>query len=302
MRQEIEQSQDYTFTWSFYDNNIKLVPISGTIVVTKPGGDDLVSETAVSIATDGTISYTLLAANTGTIDPNYKITLSYTVSGVTTRQFYLFDIVKTPIVNTVRDEDLFQYVEELRDKNSPFVVETTSAGTAVTFISTELIPLNVDFKGGDVEISIIDTDIHSAEITAWDKNTGTVTFSPAYSTAADMVAGLTVKVRGSYQRFIDEAYNEIVIRDVRNRIGHAARFIDTTIVRNLTMFKALEMISFSKVEEVDDKWFIRAKEFKLKYKEEYSKLQEAVDYNDDGEISTREDNSRPSFLNKGLVR
>jgi hypothetical protein len=300
MRLEIQKSQDYPFTWSFYDKNIQEVPTSGTIKVYKPGGSTLVDTTAVSINTAGTISYTLLAANTGTVDYNYKIELTYTVDGVTSRPFYLFDIAETPLINTVRDEDLFQYVEELRDKVTPFQKETTSAGSTTTFVSTELSPLNIDFKGGDVELYITDTLTHRAEITGWNKTTDTATFTPAYT--ATIASGTRFNIRASYQRFIDETYNQQVSRDIRNRIGLKARFIDTTATRNLTVFKALEMICFSKIEVEGDKWDIRHKRFDKEYSDEYAKLNEPVDYNDDGEISDDEDKSRPSFLNKALTR
>jgi hypothetical protein len=302
MRIEIEKSKSYTFSWSFYDSNIQQVPTEGTIIVYKPGGTELVSSTAVAIGTDGIIRYTLDSTNTGTIEPNYKIELSYNIAADTFRQFYLFDIVETPLRNTARDEDLFQYVEELRDKNTPFSLETTADGTVTTLISDQLIPLNIDFKGGDLEIYVNDTTTHSAEVSAWNKSTGTITFAPAIDTATSVDDNTRFNIRPSYQRFIDEAYDNIVTRDMRNRVGYKARFIDTTVTRNLTVFKALEMICFSKVEELEDKWDLRSKKFKEIYSEEYSKLQEPVDYNDDGVISGRENNSRPSFLNKGLTR
>jgi hypothetical protein len=300
MRIEIQKDQDYTFTWSFYDKNIQEIPTTGTIKVYKPGGSTLVDTTSVSINSAGTISYTLLAANTGTIDYNYKIELKYTVDGVEYRPFYLFDIAETPLQNTTRDEDLFQYVEELRDKVKPFTRTTTDTGTTTTLISDELESLNIDFKGGDLKIFITDTTAHRAEITAWNSTTNTATFTPAYST--NIATDLTFNIRGSYQRFINTAYENHVTKDIRNRIGLKARFIDTTVTDNMTIFKALELICFSKVEETEDKWEIRAKKFKQDYSDEYGKLSEPVDYNDDGTISDGEDASRPSFLNKNLTR
>jgi hypothetical protein len=133
---EIQKSTSYTFEWSFFDMNIQEIPVSGTITIYKPGGNtELVSSTAVAIETDGTIKYTLSADNAGTIDKNYKIALTYQVGDVIKRPFYLFDIVETPLQNTVRDEDLFKYVGELRDKTFNQVIETTSTGTTTTFIS-----------------------------------------------------------------------------------------------------------------------------------------------------------------------
>ncbi len=297
---EIEKDQDHTFSWTFFDKNIQKVPTSGNITVTKPGGSELVANTTVSIETDGEIRFTLGSANTSTIDSNYKIQLEYQVGDEKFRQFYLFDVVATPLVNTVRDEDLFLYVKELRDKNTPFVKETTAAGTTSTLISDELNSLNIDFTGGSVEVFTDDTTTHNAEITNWEKDLSRITFSPIDSVAT--TSGSRFRIRASYQRFIDEAYENIVSRDIRNRIKLKARFIDTLITRNMTIFKTLEIVCFSESEELDDKWNIRAKEFKLKYKEEYVKLSEPVDYNDDGTISHREDLDRPSFMNKGFKR
>lgn len=301
MKVEIQKSKSHTFEWSFYDKNIKEVPVSGTIKITKPGGSTaLVDTTVVSVETDGTILYTLASANTGTLGKNYKIELTYQVGDVVKRPFYLFDIVETPLVNTVRDEDLFQYVEELRAQGQTYVKETSSAGTTSTLISNELNFLNVDFKGGNVEIFIDDTTNHDAEITAWDKNTSTITFSPAYSVSIG--TGLKFTIRASFQRFINRAYETIVYRDIRNRVPIAAGYIDSTVTNNMTIFKALEIICFSKAEEPDDKWDMRAKQFKQMYKDEYVKLNEAYDYNEDGDIDNYEQNDKPSFMNKGISR
>jgi len=169
-RIEIQQDQDYTFTWSFYDKNIQEIPSSGTIKVYKPGGGTLVDTTAVSIDTAGIISYTLLAANTGTVDYNYRIELTYIVNGITYRPFYLFDIAKTPLQNTVRDEDLFNYVKELRGKTKYYSKETTDNGTTTTLISNEIKSLNIDFKGGMIDIYPNDTTVHHAEVTDWDSS------------------------------------------------------------------------------------------------------------------------------------
>lgn len=299
-RIEIQKDQPYTFSWSFYDKNIMQVPGSGTVTVTNPGGTELVASTAVSIETNGEIRYTLAAANTSTVDENYRIELVYRVGDVYYRPFYLFDIVRTPLQNTVRDEDLFYHVGELRTQIKPNMITTTSAGTSSTFISTGLRPLNIDFTGGHCEIFIDDTTTHSAEITDWQEALNQITFTPNYT--AIIGSGLQVRIRSSYQRFIDRAFERFVSRDVRDRIGLKARFVDTTALDNLTVFKTLELICFSKVEDTDDIWDIRTKKFEKMYKDEYVKLREPVDYDDDGSIDSDENASRPSFINKGIVR
>jgi hypothetical protein len=300
MKNEIQKSISHTFEWSFYDKNIKEIPVSGTIKVYKPGGTTLVDTTAVSIETDGTIKYTLDSANTGTVDKNYKIELTYQVGDTVKRPFYLFDIAETPLQNTVRDEDLFDYVPELRDKVKSNVVETTSTGTTSTFISTGLNSLNLDFKGGDCEIYIDDTTTHKAQITSWEKESSRITFTPAYTAA--IASGDKVTIRASFQRFIDRAYEQHVYRDIRNRVPLAAGYIDTTVINNLIVFKTLDIICSGKYEEDGDKWDKRAKQFKQDYSGEYGKLNEAYDYDEDGDISLIEERDKPSFLNRGLTR
>lgn len=299
-RIEIQQDKDYVFSWSFYDKNIQQVPVEGTVTVTKPGGTELVASTAVSIETDGEIKYTLSSDYTTTVDENYRVELVYKVGDVWYRPFYLFDIVKTPLQNTVRDEDLFYHIGELRTQIKPIMIETTSTGTKSTLISTELKSFNIDFKGGMCEIFIDDTTTHQAEITNWEEALNKITFTPAYT--ANIASSDKVRIRASYQRFIDEAWNNFVMRDIRSRIGLAARFIDTTVARNLVVFKTLQFISFSKVESVDDIWDIRAKKFEQDYKDEYVKLRQPVDYDDDGSIDSEENASRPSFLNRSIIR
>ncbi len=298
---EIQKSVSHTFEWSFFDMNIQEIPVSGTITIYKPGGStELVSSTAVSIETDGTIKYTLDSANTATVDRNYKIALTYQVGDVVKRPFYLFDIVETPLQNNVRDEDLFKYVSELRDKTFNQVIETTSAGSTTTFISTELASLNQDFKGGNVEIYLDDTTTHIAEITDYESDIQRCTFTPAYTSAIS--ASLKVLIRSSYQEFINTAYNDIVHRDIRNRVPIKAGYIDTTVLDNMTVYKTLEIICFDKSEETDDKWDRRATKFNKMYNDEMSKLSEAYDYNEDGDIDAYEENDPPSFLNMSISR
>jgi hypothetical protein len=298
---EIQKSQSYTFEWSFFDRNIQEIPVTGSISVYKPGGSTkLVDNASVAIETGGTMKYTLDSSLTTTVDKNYKIELSYQVGDVVTRPFYLFNIVETPLINSVRDEDLFLYVPELRDKANTTVIETTSTGSTITFISKELNYLNTDFKGGLCEIFIDNTTQHNAEIQDWDKATSTITFSPSYST--NIASGLKVSIRSSYQDIINESYNRHVYRDIRNRVPLASGFIDSTVTDNMTIFKTLEIISMGRVEETDDKWDIRRKEFADMYGKEYGKLNEAYDYDEDGTIDPSEQDNKPSFINRTLTR
>jgi len=298
---EIQKSTSYTFEWGFYDSNIQQIPTSGTITIYKPGGStELVSSTAVAVETDGTIKYTISSANTATVDKNYKIALTYKIGDDTKRPFYLFDIVETPLQNTIRDEDLFRHCGELRDKTFDSVIETSSTGTTTTFFSDELSALNQDFKGGTCEIYLDDTTTHLAEITKYEKDNYRCTFRPAYTSAIG--SSLKVVIRSSFQRYIDTAYNDIVHRDIRGRVPIKAGYIDTTVTDNMTVYKTLEIICFDRSEENDDKWDRRAKRFQKLYSDEMAKLSEAYDYSEDGSIDSFEEDNPPSFLNISFTR
>jgi len=299
LRKEIQKDQSYLFEWSFFDKNIQEVPASGTISVYNNSGTALVSAAAVSIETDGVIKYLLDATYTTTLDYNYKIELTYRVGDITHRPFYLFDVVNTPLQNTVRDEDLFQFAPDLRDKVQTNMVETTSTGTTTTFISTELRALNLDFKGGNCEILITDTTKHYAEITGWESDANRATFQPAYTSA--VASGLKVRIRASFQRFIDDAWERFVKRDIRNKVGIVAGYIDTTVADNLVIFKALELICFGKMEEEGDKWSLRATKFDDKYKDEMTKLSAPYDRDEDGNIDDGENKDRPHYKSAGIV-
>ncbi len=300
MHLEIQKSKDHTFTWSFYDHNVQEIPVTGTVTVYDNGGAEVVASTAVAIETDGEIKYTLLAANTGTCARNFKIELFYQVGDVKKYPFYLYDVVETPLLNEVRDEDLFTHLPSLRTIVKQTVEETTAAGTTTTFISRDLCSRDVDYKGGFVTIYLDDTTTHDARITAYDKTNGQVTFTPAYTSSIG--ADLKFTIRSSYQEQIDEAYNSFVHRDIRNKVGLAAGYIDTTITRNMTMFKALAMICNAKAEESEDVWDMRATKYADKYNDEYSKLQAAYDTNEDGSISDTEDRERPSWSTTEITR
>jgi hypothetical protein len=70
----------------------------------------------------------------------------------------------------------------------------------------------------------------------------------------------------------------------------------------MTIYKTLQIICFDKSEETDDKWDRRAKEFKDLYKAEMTKLNDAYDFNQDGDIDEHEEDNPPSFMNIGLTR
>jgi hypothetical protein len=300
MHQEIQVDIDHVFTFDIFDKNIQTVPASGTITIQNNSGTDVVAETAVAVATDGTMSYTFSASDNDALDVNYKITLKWVESGTTKYKYFLFDVVRTPLVNEVRDDDLYPHIEELRTKIKPIVSQTTASGTTTTFKSTRLKADDRSFKGGYVEIYITNTIVHEAIVTAHTAGDDTVTFSPAYTSS--IASGLTYRIRPSYQQKIDEAFDNFVYREIRNKMGIAARYIDTQVTRNMVVFKTLAMICLQSIKEDGDRWSIRYNHFEQMYKDEYSRLKEPYDENGDGNISTTEDKDRPCYSTTSIIR
>ena len=298
MHLEIRKSTAYTFTWDFFEYDIQEVPSTGTITIYKKTGAELVSETSVSIDSVGQIAYTISATDTATVDINYKIQLKYRIGDLYYYKHYLFDIVECPIVNVVKDSDLFELVPELRNDITEVTMETTAAGSTSTLVCSKLANDERNYKGGRIEIFISDTIVHPAKITNHVSNT--LTFSPAYSSA---IGNSTVfKIRPSFQYIIDRAFNDYVWRDVRNKVPAASGYIDTDVLKNLTVYKALELYCVGSVEIADDKWDLRYNRFKEDYQAEYLKLKEPYDISEDGNISDKEDDNRPNYTSVSILR
>ena len=298
MHLEIEKNKDYIFNFNLYDYNIKTVPDSCNVTITNNSGDTVVSGVGV-VATDGTVSYTFNASDNGTQADNFKIKWSIVVSGVTTNYNQLFDVVLVPVNNIVTDEDIFLHCSELRDRDE-HIYKTTSEGSATSLISNRFDADTRDWTGGYLEIYIDDTTVHHAKITAYNSATNTVTFIPSYTGA--ILTDVNFKIRASYQRYINEAFNNFVYRDVRNKVNKAGGYLDDNVLRNLTIYKTLCIIAQSEYEEEGDKWHLRYADFEKKYDSELVNMNEPYDSDGGGSISDRENDERPQFTSVDAVR
>jgi len=289
LAKEIQVSKNHIFTWQFYQNGLQIIPTSGTITITDKAGTAIVSAAAVTVSATGDVSYTFLAAANNTIDTNFKIILSYIYATLTYTQFYLFDVVRCPVINQISDEDLFVHLAELRDRVKDKTVPSSATGTTVTTTASALRANNVDYTGGFLSIYYVDSagcgsvTQHDARVTAYSKTTGAITFTPAFTVA--IPSGTSLSIRPSYQAYIDNAFNSYTIPDVRKVVGRAAGFIDSNVVNNMSIYKSLEIYCFSQVETLEDKWSIRATRYRELYAEQLNKMQEAYDVNGDGNMS-----------------
>ena len=290
MKKEIKKAQNYIFEYRFYRSNIQIVPTSATLTFYSNAGTVIQAATTGTIASDGTITATLLAAKIPAVSVNNKVLVSYVYATVTNEVAELFDVVSQPIVNTVIDNDLFEHIKELRNRIYDTEDTTTGLGTTSTLICKNLSTDSRNLVGGRGELRISATSVFEFEITNFAKSTGTITFTPA---AADVVAiGTGFVIRESFKGSIDSAFGDFVVPMLRAKIGIASNIIDSYVVKLLTVYKALQIICFSGVESVDDKWVIRAKFYGAQFADQLSRFNEAWDADEDGNISDDETDNR----------
>jgi len=303
LEREYQEAKAINFSFSYYEKGLQIVPTSATITIYDNGGGATLAATAMTVSAAGTLTYTLALASV-VKKKNYRVDIAYIYNTVTYNQSYLYDVVSVPLRCQVSDDDLFIYVNELRNNVKELSQRTTALGTTSTLTAYGLTTDKRDYKGGYIDIFIETSDtasvIHKARITAYDTATGTMTFTPAYTAA--IASGTTITIRPSFQTIIDTAFNSHVIKDIRNKVGIAGGYIDSTITNNMTIYKALEMYCFAQVESENDKWDVRQKNFRQNYVDELTKLSEPYDRDENGNISDSEDDMRPSFMNIGLTR
>lgn len=291
---EIEKNRDFTFLYTEYSNGISVTPSSATAVFYDNKGTEIQASTAAVLNGDE-MQFTLTGSNIASVGKNFKIEMSFTTDSAKTVAF-LFDVVNIPIQNVVRDEDLFEYVKDLRtgrEKSS----EITSA-TTTTFVDTRLGVDGRDWKGGRGTF-LADTGNTDFKVTAYTQSTSTITYNPATSVAP--AVGSKYIIRMSYQDQIDIAFAQVLLK-IRGRVGLAAGYIDTNVFNTLVVYKCLEQICLNSIEESGDKWEIRKEYYQQCYLTELNNFFEAYDNNEDGNIDDEEDKDRPTFASISNTR
>lgn len=291
IHQEVQKGIDIPFEFKRYDNKGQVIPSSGTFDVKDNGGTSVQSG-ALTIDAVGTMTFTFLTANNTKTGFNFKIELSYVIGGVTTNENILFDVVETPLINLVTDKDLFIHIPILRDKIYEKNGESTATGSTTTIIDVKLKTDSRDWTGARGRI--VQGDVSTEfRVSSYVRSTGTITFSPAITST---VSGERYNLRQSFEDTIDKSFND-TRQDVRNKIGCTAGYIDSNVIKNMTLYNALKTICRGNVEVVDDKWSVWKEDFSDDYKREFEKLNEPYDLDGEGNVSVSENQNKPtSFI------
>src|SRR3972149_11680857 len=116
MRQQFLVDTAETFQTYVYENNRKSVPTSATLTVYKPGSTDkLITAAAMTVGSDGLLSYSLTATHNDLADENYKAVISYVYNAVTYSITLFYDVVNSKLVKVITDEDLTNELPQLKE-------------------------------------------------------------------------------------------------------------------------------------------------------------------------------------------
>lgn len=113
---QVVKSEAFPIEAKVYDGGTQQVPSSATITVKNPDGTAQVEDQTVTISAGGIMTYTLPAANTGTLWEDAIIELTYTISSIDYKMVRFFDVVLNKISPCIIDDDLKDYYPELTDE------------------------------------------------------------------------------------------------------------------------------------------------------------------------------------------
>src|SRR3990170_3078359 len=155
-----------------YENNRKVVPASATLTVYKPGSTDkLINAAAMTIGSDGLLSYSLTATHNDLANENYKAIISYVYNATTYTITLFYDVVNSKLIKVITDDDIVNELPQLKD-NGWRVHGTADSGSTTTLIDAELKRYEDDYFTGGLAYSL--TKDETREITDFVSSSGTV--------------------------------------------------------------------------------------------------------------------------------
>ena len=287
MRQQFLADTAGTFQAYVYENNRKVVPSSATLTVYKPGDSTaLISGAAMTIGSDGLLSYALTATHNDLADENYKAVISYVYNAVTYSITLFYDVVNSKLVKVITDEDIINELPQLKD-NGWRVHGTADSGSTTTLVDAELKRYEDDYFTGGLAYSL--TRDETREITDFVGSTGTVT------TAAFTGAIATDKyiLTRSFTKEIQRAFEKI--DELLYRSGKRAHLIlDPYDLREVHILYAVAEVckGLTSAGGSDTFWWQMWKDYEAKAYAIFKSLHFKYDESNDGYVTGSEESKR----------
>ena len=287
MRQQFLVDTAETFQTYVYENNRKIVPTSATLTVYKPGSTEkLITAAAMSIGSDGLLSYALTATHNDIADENYKAVISYVFATVTYSITLFYDVVNSKLVKVITDEDLVNELPQLKD-NGWRVHGTADSGSTTTLVDAELKRYEDDYFTGGLAYSL--TKDETREITDFVSSTGTIT-TAAFTTA---IATDKYILTRSFTKEIQRAFEKI--DELLYRSGKRAHLIlDPYDLREVHICYAVAEVckGLTSAGGTDTFWWQMWKDYEAKAYAIFKSLHFKYDTSNDGYIAGSEESKR----------
>jgi len=288
---EILRDQDYAFIVDIYSEDLPGALSSTTVKIDKPGGSAVVASTVVTPSTgpeasSNRLSYTFLTAANDTLGESFTVTWTATVAGRVYLHREVFDVVRTQLVNTVTEEDLFERCPTLRDQRSlGLTTGLADSGTDTTIVDDQLKQQPDDFYNGGV-VTVIDgtNEGETRYISDFTRSSGTVTVGESFPAANDVTT--RYEVRRSWAPIITKAFEEIRWA-IRTQGGRPALIVDAgelnAGVEYLSAALAFESIPKGGVD--GDNWLL-AQEYRKRFRDWYGETDFRYDVSEDGAVDS----------------
>ena len=279
--------------------NRPAIASAATVVLKKPGGEELQASanvTAINSVT-GELTYTLTTTHTAELNENYVAEWTYTVSAVAYKETTLFDVVLHRLSQLTTDEDLYTLQSDLKTKNEN-VQGAVGSATSGTLVDTAKLKNYPDdyFNNGVVEAINPSTGATQRRtVSDFVQSTGTLSVTPDWATTPDSTYKYVV-----YKPFrtkLDYAW-EMLMNDIRAKGFRPALVMQSSTLKHVHAFKTLELIcvDFIKSGEPDDLFTKLADRYKEYYGDAFGKLLFQYDSDESGTIDEGEENQTPSRL------
>lgn len=281
-----------TFKTFVFENNRKIVPTSATLTVYEPSSDTkLIDAAAMTVGSDGQLSYTLTATHNTTADEAYKVVIAYVYNAVTYYATLYYDVVNSKLSKVITDDDIVNELPQLKD-NGWRVRGTADSGSTTTIVDAELKRYEDDYFTGGLAHNLNNDEVR--EITDFVSSTGTATIVTATATASGHAYILT----RAYTKEIHRAFEKI--EELLNAKGKRAHLVlDPYDLREVHIYFSVAEICKGLISAEDNLWAWFYNEYDKKGKETFRNLNLKYDESDDGIISTAETGKRMRSIRAG---
>ncbi|MEA3227207.1 MAG: hypothetical protein U9Q07_14755 [Planctomycetota bacterium] len=238
----------------------------------------LVEDESITPDADGVCKYAPGTTVTAYLGQNLRAEWTFTIDSDIHTRMQLFDVVYNKLYSIVTSHDLIKECSALEDMQEVYY-GTVESGTTLTAVDNQLIGRGEDsFRGGEIEFLTGNNAETVKIVTAFDAETGTITWSGAITAAAD---GDTFLLRKSYQHSIDRAFEEI--KDLIIQAGgyRPALIMNVEDLKTPHIFLALEKVCRDLSGEIDDIWWSRANNYKQQFKAKWAGIKFVYDSYED---------------------